>query len=112
MILLDVGYDHPAVSRVTQTCSADRQRTVTMMKTLVELVPHSAFLINTAKLFAVFQSMASIFDSLNKVTLIQVCLSTEAEENKLLGQMGGDLVEQSIQTVSCSFQHPKIILRL
>lgn len=109
MILLDVWYNHPAVSRVAQTCSADRQGTVTTMKTLVALVPPSAFLINTVKMFALFQSMPSISDSLNKVLSIQVCLSTEAEENKLLGQMRGDLVEQSIQAVSRSFQHPKII---
>lgn len=41
VILLDVRYNHPAVSRVTQTCSTHRQRTIQYMM----FGPHSAFVI-------------------------------------------------------------------
>lgn len=118
VILLDVWHNHPTVSRVTQTWKPDRHRTIWgLMKTLAWGRPSFSIIKkrdDTAKFYAAFQSIAPVFDSLHKaqLPLIQVWLSTEAEENKLPDRICCDLVRAINSNSLLLFPTPEIILSL
>lgn len=117
VILLDVWYNHPAVSRVTQTWSPDRHRTIQCMVTaLDDFRPHSAFIIKKLKQYSqiLCSIMAAFFESINKAELpiILRCLSTEAEENKFHDWICCDLVRAINSNSLVLILTPEIISRI